>query len=169
MSLLAENPVADGRTIAKQPAVSCVTNFLRKKVSQQFEIYSCQHHWRTTCSRLHWHYQSHLFVKFYMYCLFYRTPRLMQSCVDVAFPYAHLREAFGKKIGEHQVSSSYQSYEFASLAIAFFCFSVCLSTCLSVCLSVCLSSCLPVSLSVCLSPSLSVCLCLSLQLWYLVV
>ena len=28
----------------------------------------------------------------------------MQACVDVAFPYAHLREAFGKKIGEHQVS-----------------------------------------------------------------
>ena len=25
MSLLAENPVADGRAIAKQPAVSCVT------------------------------------------------------------------------------------------------------------------------------------------------
>ena len=30
--------------------------------------------------------------------------RLMQACVDVAFPYAHLREAFGKKVGEHQVS-----------------------------------------------------------------
>ena len=30
----------------------------------------------------------------------------MQACVDVAFPYAHLREAFGKKIGEHQVTSS---------------------------------------------------------------
>ncbi|XP_015765790.1 PREDICTED: isovaleryl-CoA dehydrogenase, mitochondrial-like [Acropora digitifera] len=27
----------------------------------------------------------------------------MQACVDVAFPYAHLREAFGKKIGEHQL------------------------------------------------------------------
>ena len=27
----------------------------------------------------------------------------MQACVDVAFPYAHLRESFGKKIGEHQV------------------------------------------------------------------
>lgn len=31
----------------------------------------------------------------------------MQACVDVAFPYAHLREAFDKKIGGHQVSSSY--------------------------------------------------------------
>ncbi|KAL9979675.1 hypothetical protein ACROYT_G017375 [Oculina patagonica] len=28
---------------------------------------------------------------------------VMQACVDVAFPYAHLREAFGKKIGEHQL------------------------------------------------------------------
>ena len=27
----------------------------------------------------------------------------MQACVDVTFPYAHLRESFGKKIGEHQV------------------------------------------------------------------
>ena len=27
----------------------------------------------------------------------------MQACVDVAFPYAHMRDAFGKKIGEHQV------------------------------------------------------------------
>lgn len=70
----------------------------------------------------------------------------MQSCVDVAFPYAHLREAFGKKIGEHQVSSSYQSYEFAPLAIAFFLFFN---------VSVYLSACLPVSLSV--------------QLWYPVV
>lgn len=28
---------------------------------------------------------------------------LMQACVDVAFPYAHMRDAFGKKIGEHQL------------------------------------------------------------------
>lgn len=28
---------------------------------------------------------------------------MMQACLDVAFPYAHLRESFGKKIGEHQV------------------------------------------------------------------
>ena len=49
-------------------------------------------------------YVQHQYVKFY--CLFYRTSRLMQACVDVAFPYAHLREAFGKKIGEHQVTSS---------------------------------------------------------------
>ena len=34
----------------------------------------------------------------------------MQACVDVAFPYAHLPEAFGKKIGEHQISSSVYSY-----------------------------------------------------------
>ena len=27
----------------------------------------------------------------------------MQACIDVAFPYAHIRDAFGKKIGEHQV------------------------------------------------------------------
>ena len=27
----------------------------------------------------------------------------MQACVDVSFPYAHVRDAFGKKIGEHQV------------------------------------------------------------------
>lgn len=79
----------------------------------------------------------------------------MQSCVDVAFPYAHLREAFGKKIGEHQVSSSYQSYEFAPLAIAFF--SVFQCVCLPVCLSACLAVCLPL------------CLRLSVQLWYPVV
>ena len=51
----------------------------------------------------------------------------MQACVDVAFPYAHLREAFGKKIGEHQISSSYYSYLCAPLALAFSYFSVCLS------------------------------------------
>ena len=62
-------------------------------------------------------------MKFYY--RFYRTARLMQACVDVAFPYAHLREAFGKKIGEHQVSTSYYSNLFAPLA-----------GCLSVCLSV---------------------------------
>lgn len=28
---------------------------------------------------------------------------LMQACIDVAFPYAHVRDAFGKKIGEHQL------------------------------------------------------------------
>ncbi|CAH3185934.1 unnamed protein product [Porites lobata] len=28
---------------------------------------------------------------------------LMQACVDVSFPYAHVRDAFGKKIGEHQL------------------------------------------------------------------
>ncbi|RMX36972.1 hypothetical protein pdam_00005090 [Pocillopora damicornis] len=28
---------------------------------------------------------------------------VMQACLDVAFPYAHLRESFGKKIGEHQL------------------------------------------------------------------
>lgn len=28
---------------------------------------------------------------------------LMQACIDVAFPYAHIRDAFGKKIGEHQL------------------------------------------------------------------
>lgn len=33
--------------------------------------------------------------------------RLMQACVDVAFPYAHVRDAFGKKIGEHQVNNSH--------------------------------------------------------------
>ena len=27
----------------------------------------------------------------------------MQACIDVAFPYAHIRDAFGKKIGEHQL------------------------------------------------------------------
>lgn len=53
----------------------------------------------------------------------------MQACEDVAFPYAHLREAFGKKIGEHQVSSSYYSYLCAPLAlqVAFSYFSLCLS------------------------------------------
>lgn len=53
----------------------------------------------------------------------------MQACVDVAFPYAHLREAFGKKIGKHQVSSSYYSYLCVPLAlqVAFSYFSVCLS------------------------------------------
>lgn len=33
--------------------------------------------------------------------------RLMQACIDVAFPYAHVRDAFGKKIGEHQVNNSH--------------------------------------------------------------
>lgn len=33
--------------------------------------------------------------------------RLMQACIDVAFPYAHIRDAFGKKIGEHQVNHSF--------------------------------------------------------------
>ncbi|XP_068721067.1 isovaleryl-CoA dehydrogenase, mitochondrial-like [Montipora capricornis] len=28
---------------------------------------------------------------------------LMQACIDVAFPYAHIRDAFGKRIGEHQL------------------------------------------------------------------
>ena len=27
----------------------------------------------------------------------------MQACVDVSFPYAHVRDAFGKKIGAHHV------------------------------------------------------------------
>lgn len=27
----------------------------------------------------------------------------MKACVDVAFPYAQLREAFGKNIGEYQL------------------------------------------------------------------
>lgn len=31
----------------------------------------------------------------------------MQACIDVAFPYAHVRDAFGKKIGEHQVNNSH--------------------------------------------------------------
>ena len=57
----------------------------------------------------------------------------MQACVDVAFPYAHLREAFGKKIGEHQVSSSYYSNLCApsALQVVLSYFSVCLSVCLS--------------------------------------
>jgi len=83
----------------------------------------------------------------------------MQACVDVAFPYAHLREAFGKKIGEHQVSTSYYSYLFAPLAL---CLSVCLPAYLSVCLSVCLPACLSVCLSACQSVAcLSVCLSVS--------
>ena len=53
----------------------------------------------------------------------------MQACVDVAFTYAHLRESFGKKSGEHQVSSSYYSYLRAPLATGsfflFFSVSVC--------------------------------------------
>lgn len=28
---------------------------------------------------------------------------IMQACIDVAFPYAHMRDAFGKKIGEQQL------------------------------------------------------------------
>jgi len=110
---------------------------------------------------------------------------LMQACVDVAFPYAHLREAFGKKIGEHQVSTSHYSYLFAPLALCLsVCLSACLPICLSVCLPICLSVCLPACLSVCLSACLSVCLpaclsvclpvcrlpiCLSVCLWYLAV
>ena len=72
----------------------------------------------------------------------------MQACVDVAFPYAHLREAFGKKIGEHQVSSSYYGYLFAPSSA---CLSVRPSVCLSISLSVCLIICISVGLSVCLS------------------
>ena len=91
---------------------------------------------------------QHCFLKFF----FYLTTRLMQACVDVAFPYAHLREAFGKTIGEHQVSSSRYRYLFAPS-------SACLSVRPSVCLSISLSVCLSVCLSVYLSVYLSVCLC----------
>lgn len=55
----------------------------------------------------------------------------MQACVDVAFPYAHLREALSKK--KKQVSSSYYRYLSAPLAlqVAFSYFSVCLSSVVS--------------------------------------
>ena len=42
----------------------------------------------------------------------------MQACVDVSFPYAHVRDAFGKKIGEHQVILSNASSTAA--AVCFF-------------------------------------------------
>lgn len=35
----------------------------------------------------------------------------MQACVDVSFPYAHVRDAFGKKIGEHQVILSNAGFD----------------------------------------------------------
>lgn len=58
----------------------------------------------------------------------------MQACVDVAFPYAHLREAFGKRIGEHQVGflviSFISPYPVRLLSVTF-CF---LHFCLAVCL-----------------------------------
>lgn len=43
------------------------------------------------------------------YVLAFSCPsfRLMQACIDVAFPYAHIRDAFGKKIGEHQVNNNH--------------------------------------------------------------
>jgi len=41
----------------------------------------------------------------------------MQACVDVAFPYAHMRDAFGKKIGEHQVYISFISLPFILMFI----------------------------------------------------
>lgn len=39
----------------------------------------------------------------------------MQACVDVSFPYAHVRDAFGKKIGEHQVILSNASSTVATV------------------------------------------------------
>ena len=42
----------------------------------------------------------------------------MQACVDVSFPYAHVRDAFGKKIGEHQVILSNASS--TATAVCFF-------------------------------------------------
>lgn len=35
--------------------------------------------------------------------LFYICCSIMQACCDVAFKYAHEREAFGQKIGQFQV------------------------------------------------------------------
>ena len=42
----------------------------------------------------------------------------MQACVDVSFLYAHVRDAFGEKIGEHQVILSNASSTAA--AVCFF-------------------------------------------------
>lgn len=53
------------------------------------------------------------------FCLF----RLMQASCDVAFKYAHDREAFGSKIGHYQVSTfsiSYHILRFSALKIRLF-------------------------------------------------
>ena len=44
----------------------------------------------------------------------------MQACVDVSFPYAHVRDAFGKKIGEHQVILSNASSTSATVLFYFY-------------------------------------------------
>lgn len=43
----------------------------------------------------------HMYTTNANFILFFR---IMQACCDVAFNYAHLREQFGQKIGEFQVS-----------------------------------------------------------------
>jgi len=49
------------------------------------------------------HVHVHEVIRTIILLSFYQTISLMQACVDVSFPYAHVRDAFGKKIGEHQV------------------------------------------------------------------
>lgn len=44
----------------------------------------------------------------------------MQAACDIAFEYAHIRSAFGKKIGQFQVKYTFRFYDFFSIINDFF-------------------------------------------------
>lgn len=125
-------------------------NFLRNKCPSSLKFIAVSISLKDD-TFLHWHCQSHLFVKFY--CLFLLDCQVDAVMCRCGISLCSLTGSFWQKNWWTPGRFILPELWVCPLGYSFFfCFSMCLSTCLSTCLLVCLSRCL----SVC--PSVSICL-----------